>query len=166
MKSGNPAKGVKIMRIEDIKVGMKLKATERSDRRYTITNHSMNWQGVVINIGDEESNAFEARTTNCKVKGYVDSTFILDPRYFEPIEEEQPKKKIVTMNEIPLKVTCDRDTVYVIYNGKVVAKATCSPEDTFNEEFGINLALRRFCKTLPDTNEVVVKTVNKVEDFI
>lgn len=153
------------MRIEDIKVGMKLKATERSNTRYTLTNSEYGWQGVVTEV-DEENNVFKALTTKHKYKAYVKSDFILDPRYFEPIEETKPEKKIVTMNEIPLKVTRDKNTVYVIYNGKVVAKATCSPEDTFNEEFGINLALRRFCKTLPDTNEVVVKTVNKVEDFI
>lgn len=153
------------MRIEDIKVGMKLKATERSNTRYTFTNSKCGWQGVVTEV-DEENNVFKALTTKHKYKAYVKSDFILDPRYFEPIEETKPEKKIVTMNEIPLKVTRDKNTVYVIYNGKVVAKATCSPEDTFNEEFGINLALRRFCKTLPDTNEVVVKTVNKVEDFI
>ena len=153
------------MRIEDIKVGMKLKATERSNTHYTLTNSKYGWRGVVTEV-DEENNVFKAYTTNHKYKAYVGSDFILDPRYFEPIEEAKSKKKIVTMNEIPLKVARDKNTVYVIYNGKVVAKATCSPEDTFNEEFGINLALRRFCKTLPDANEVVVKTVNKVEDFI
>lgn len=153
------------MRIEDIKVGMKLKATERSNTRYTLTNSKCGWQGVVTEV-DEENNVFKAYTTKHKYKAYVKSDFVLDPRYFEPIEETKPEKKIVTMNEIPLKVTRDKDTIYVIYYGKIVAKATCAPEDTFNGEFGINLALRRFCKTLPDTNEVVVKTVNKVEDFI
>lgn len=151
------------MKFEDLKVGMKLKATKKSDTRYGITNSACEWQGTVIEV-DEENNSFRARTTNHVYKRYIGDDFILDPQYFESIGE----KKIVTMNEIPLKVTYAYNTVYVIYKGKIVAKATCNQEDTFNEEFGLNLALRRFCKTLCDENVTKKITYNtdRVEDFI
>ena len=67
-----------------------------------------------------------------------------------------------------LKVYLKKDTYYVIYKGKVVAKATCSEDDNFNDEFGLNLALRRFCKTLcnENTTKKVIYNTDKVEDFI
>lgn len=151
------------MKIKDMKVGMKLKATNKSNTRYSITNKKNEWQGVVTEI-DEKNNVFKALTINHKYKSNIGEDFILDPQYFEPIEE----KKIVAMNEIPLKVTYDRDNIYVIYKDKVVAKATCRKDDNFNEEFGLNLALRRFCKTLCDENTTkkTVYNTDKVEDFI
>lgn len=153
------------MKFEDLKIGMKLKANEKSNIHYTITNNKNEWQGVVTKI-DKKRNFFNAITTKTIDNSYINSRFSLDPKYFEPIEEEKPKKKIVTMSEIPLKVVRDRNTICVFYKDKKVAQATCSPEDTFNEEFGLNLALRRFCAGLADTNEKIVKTVDHVEDFI
>lgn len=155
------------MRIKDMKTGMKVKATKRSDARYTITDNEHEWQDIVIEV-DEKNNIFRARTTNHICKSYIGEYFILEPQYFEPIEEKQSKKKIATTNEIPLKVTYDRDNIYVIYKDKIVAKATCCKDDNFNEEFGLNLALRRFCKTLCDENTTkkTVYNTDKVEDFI
>ena len=155
------------MKIKDMKVGMKVKATKKSNTHYVATNSACEWQGIVIKV-NKEDNVFRARTTNHAFNIYIGDEFILDPKYFEPIEEKKSKKKIVTMNEIPLKVTYDHNNVYVIYKGEIRAKAICNQDDSFNEEFGLNLALLRFCKTLCDEN-ITKKTVyntDKVEDFI
>ena len=151
------------MKFEDLKVGMKVKAI---DNAYRVTNKSYQFEGEIIDI-NKKCKTFTAKTThttypNKELRLYEWND--LKAKHFEPIEE----KKIVTMNEIPLKVTYAHNTVYVIYKGKIVAKATCNQEDTFNEEFGLNLALRRFCKTLCDENTTkkVIYNTDKVEDFI
>lgn len=152
------------MKIEDLKVGAKVKANKYSNHSYNITTSENEWEGIVTYI-DKENEVFIAETTNHKYKNYIGMRYDgLDPKNFDLVEE----KKITTMNEIPLKVTRDRDTIYVIYNNKVVAKATCDKDDNYNEEFGLNLALRRFCKTLcsENTTKKVIYNTDKVEDFI
>ena len=152
------------MKFEDLKVGMKIRAI---DDYYNVTRKYNQYVGEVTNI-DEDNKAFTAKT--------IHSTFPdielrncewdkLRANHFEPISSE--KREIATVNEV-LKVIRKKDTYYVIYNGKIVAEATCSKDDTFNEEFGLNLALRRFCKTLCDENTTkkVIYNTDKVEDFI
>ena len=149
------------MKFEDLKVGMKVRAI---DNNYSITNKTNEWVGEVLSI---TCGRFTAKTISTKnnicPKGYQYDR--LRPEKFEPVVKE---KKIVAMNEIPLKVTYDRDNIYVIYKDKIVAKATCRKDDNFNEEFGLNLALRRFCKTLcnENTTKKIIYNIDKVEDFI
>lgn len=153
------------MRFEDLKVGMKIKANKKTNDAYLYTCQSKGYVGIVIDINNKEK-TFSARTIASKLDFDINSKWSdLKAEGFDPYIE---KKKITTMNEIPLKVTYDQDTVYVIYNDKVVAKATCSKDDNFNEEFGLNLALRRFCKTLcsENTTKKVIYNTDKVEDFI
>lgn len=150
------------MKFEDLKVGMRIKAI---DNDYTMTTKNREWTGFVCEICDDGT--FSARTENsCSMSDKNVLYNNLRPKHFKKIDIQ--KKKVTTMNEIPLKVTYAHNTVYVIYEGKIVAKATCNQEDTFNEEFGLNLALRRFCKTLCDENVTKKITYNtdRVEDFI
>lgn len=151
------------MKFEDLKVGMKIRAI---DNWYMITKKAYQYEGEITYINKDDE-TFAAKTTHSIYPDLELRHYIWDDlkaEHFEPIKE----KKVVTMNEIPLKVTYAHNTVYVIYKGKIVAKATCNQEDTFNEEFGLNLALRRFCKTLCDENTTkkVVYNTDKVEDFI
>lgn len=149
------------MKLENLRVGMKVRAI---DDYYLLTTKSHKWVGTVTNVFT--NGTFNARTESSvsvdKNREYV----ALRPEHFEEVATK--KKKVTTMKEIPLKVTYDRDNIYVIYKGKVVAKATCREDDNFNEEFGLNLALRRFCKTLCDENTTkkVIYNTDKVEDFI
>lgn len=153
------------MKFEDLKVGMKIRAV---DNWYAITSKNYQFEGEVTNI-DEVTKTFTAKTTHstCPERvfrnGYEWDE--LKSKHFEIIPAG--KKEIATVNEV-VKVVRKRDTYYVIYNGKTVASATCSKDDNFNEEFGINLALRRFCETLCDENTTkkVVYNTDKVEDFI
>ena len=151
------------MKITDLQIGMKVKAI---DNRYICTSKKYEQVGIVTYIG-KKTKHFNAKTliTYDPETKKNELFFALDPEHFEPVEEE---KKITTINEIPLKVTRNRDTIYIIYNGKTVAKITCSKDDTYDEEFGLNLALRRFCKTLNNSHEVVItrKKIKNVENYL
>ena len=150
------------MKFKDLKVGMKVRAI---DNEYVYTARKYQYEGEIIDI-NEDDETFTAKTTHSmssEFRHYVWDD--LRAEHFEPIPAK--KKEIATVNEV-LKVIRKKDTYYVIYNGRTVAAATCSKDDTFNEEFGLNLALRRFCKTLCDENTTkkVVYNTDKVEDFI
>lgn len=150
------------MKFRDLKVGMKVRAI---DNHYVFTAKKYQFEGVITDI-DEENATFSAQTTHSvspEFRQYLWDD--LKAEHFEIISSE--KKEIATANEV-VKVVRKKDTYYVIYNGKTVASATCSKDDNFNEEFGLNLALRRFCKTLCDENTTkkVVYNTDKVEDFI
>ena len=150
------------MKFKDLKVGMKIRAI---DNEYVYTAKRYEFEGKITDI-DKENETFTAQTTHSispEFRHYVWDD--LRAEHFEPIPAK--KKEIATVNEV-LKVVRKKDTYYVIYNGRTVAAATCSKDDNFNEEFGLNLALRRFCKTLCDENTTkkVVYNTDKVEDFI
>lgn len=150
------------MKFKDLKVGMKVRAI---DNHYVFTAKKYQFEGVITDI-DEKNETFSAQTTHSVNPGFRQYLWDdLNAGHFEIIPLE--KKEIATVNEV-VKVIRKKDTYYVIYNGKTVASATCSKDDTFNEEFGLNLALRRFCKTLCDENTTkkVVYNTDKVEDFI
>lgn len=153
------------MKFKDLKVGMKVRAI---DNHYVYTAKKYQYEGTIISI-DEDDETFTAKTTHSTHPGrfYRDGYLWddLNAEHFEIIPTE--KKEIATANEV-VKVIRKKDTYYVIYNGKTVASATCSKDDTFNEEFGLNLALRRFCKMLcnENTTKKVVYNTDKVEDFI
>ena len=150
------------MKFKDLKVGMKVRAI---DNEYVYTAKRYQFEGKITDI-NEVDETFTAQTTHSispEFRHYLWDD--LKAEHFEPIPAK--KKEIATVNEV-LKVVRKRDTYYVIYDGKTVAAATCSKDDNFNEEFGLNLALRRFCKTLCDENTTkkVVYNTDKVEDFI
>ena len=150
------------MKFEDLKVGMKIKAI---DNEYVYTAKRYQFEGKITDI-NEVDETFSAKTTHSispEFRRYVWDD--LKAEHFEIIPAK--KREIATVNEV-VKVVRKKDTYYVIYNGKTVASATCSKDDNFNEEFGLNLALRRFCKTLCDENTTkkVIYNTDKVEDFI
>ena len=150
------------MKLENLRVGMKIKAI---DDYYGLTTKSREWVGTVTKICD--NGTFIAKTESSVSMADKNRKYdCLRPEHFEEVVTK--KKEVSMMKEIPLKVINDHDNIYVFYKGKVVAKATCREDDNFNEEFGLNLALRRFCKTLCDENTTkkVVYNTDKVEDFI
>lgn len=108
------------MKFENLKVGMKIKAI---DDYYVATNKSRRWVGTVTKVRD--NGTFIAKTEHSISK--VEEGLTYDRLRPEHFEEVVTKKK-----KIPLKVTNDND-IYVIYKGKVVAKATCIKDDNFNK---------------------------------
>ena len=149
------------MNFEDLRVGMMVKAI---DNNYALTTKSRKWVGTVTKVCG--NGTFYAVTESSVSKTEKGQRYdCLRPEHFEPVSRE--KRKIDTA-DVVVKVVRVKDTYHVIYNGKTVASATCREDDNFNEEFGINLALRRFCKTLCDENTTkkVIYNTDNVEDFI
>lgn len=76
------------MKFEDLKVGMKVKATDVSQTVYNITNEEEKWVCTVIYI-DVENERFSAKTDSCDFKSVIKKDFEdLNPRYFEPVKEK------------------------------------------------------------------------------
>ena len=151
------------MMYDDLKIGMKVKAA--CDKCvYGVTNKENKWIGTVTQIyGD---GTFSAKTISC-IHGLrtAREVFVdLKPRFFEPFEEEpnaaKPQEKEL------LRVTTYNKEIKVYYKDKLIATAKCSEEDNYDEEFGLNLALRRFCKTLKDEHKVVITKTEKVDDYL
>ena len=152
------------MKIEDLKVGMKVKATGGSKTVYNITNEEEKWVGTVIYI-DVNDERFSAKTDSCDFKGAIKKSFEdLNPRYFEPVKEKPTITK--KQEKELLRVTEHNKEIKVYYKDKLITKAKCSEEDNYDEEFGLNLALRRFCKTLKDSHEVVITKTERVDDYL
>ncbi len=136
------------MKIKDVKIGMKIIGNDLANK-YIYTKKG--WVGVVECI---QGDHIFARGN------YGDMNYCLDPKAFDEYKGD----------EEVLKVYCGTNGYYVEYKGKIVSGSWCHPNDKFDEEFGLNLALRRFCKTLNDKTVVkekkIVETVIKVNDFI
>lgn len=154
------------MKFENLKVGMKIKAV-CNERVYGVTNKESKWIGTVIYI-DFDNKTFIAATDSCTDKytrkGHIFKN--LSSRFFEPVQE----KTITPMSQEKelLRVTTYNKEIKVYYKDKLIATAKCSEEDNYDEEFGLNLALRRFCKTLKNEHKVVItKTkTEKVDDYL
>lgn len=152
------------MKFEDLKVGMKIKAI-CSENVYGVTNKEKKWMGTVAYI-DFDNEAFTAKTDSCTYKYISKGRFFkgLKPRFFEPVEEEMTTTK--PQEKELLRVTECNHEIKVYYKDKLITKAKCSKEDNYDEEFGLNLALRRFCKTLKDNHEVVITKTERVDDYL
>lgn len=137
------------MKIKDVKIGMKVIGNVLADKFYLYTKKG--WVGVVECI---QGNHIFARGNSGEYN------YCLDPKAFDKYEGDK---------EV-LKVYRSANGYYVEYNGQIVAGSRCHPNDNFNEEFGLNLALRRFCKTLNDRTVVeqktVTRTILKVNDLV
>lgn len=155
------------MKFEDLKIGMKVEATG-SESVYGVTNREKKWIGIVTYI-DFDNEAFTAETDSCTniyiSKGHFFKD--LEPKYFEPVKKEKTVAPMSQEKEL-LRVTEHNKEIKVYYKDKLIAKAKCSEEDNYNEEFGLNLALRRFCKTLKNEHKVVItKTkIESVDDYL
>lgn len=153
------------MKFENLKVGMKVKAA--CDKCvYGVTNKENKWIGTVTQIYSDGT--FSAKTISC-MHGLCAAREVfvdLKPGFFEPVEEKTVEPK--PQEKELLRVTTYNKEIKVYYKDKLIATAKCSEEDNYDEEFGLNLALRRFCKTLKNEHKVVItKTkTEKVDDYL
>ena len=137
------------MKIKDVKIGMKVIGNDVAESYYLYTKKG--YIGTVEAIGD----------FYIHIRGDDDGkTFSVDPKAFDKYEKD----------EEVLKVYRSANGYYVEYNGQIVAGSRCHPSDKFDEQFGLNLALRRFCKTLNDRTVVEerkgIKKIVCIDDFI
>lgn len=137
------------MKIKDVKIGMKIIGNDLANKKYLYTKKG--WVGVVKWI--QGGHIFAKDNSR-------EYNYCLEPKAFDKYEGD----------EEVLKVYRSANGYYVEYNGQIVAGSRCHPNDKFNEEFGLNLALRRFCKTLNDRTVIeqktVTRTILKVNDLV
>lgn len=128
------------MEIKDVKIGMKVIGNDLADIAYLYTKKG--WIGTVEAIRGDSIYVGD---------GIHNGNYRVNPKAFDKYEGE----------EEVLKVYRVADGYYVEYKGQMVTGSFCHPNDKFNEQFGLNLALRRFCKTLNDRTVVEQKTVTR-----
>lgn len=137
------------MKIKDVKIGMKVIGNDLANKLYRYTKKG--WIGTVESIQD---NFIYVTGDNDIVNWRV---------LAKAVDKYEGDEEVLTVYR-------GTNGYYVIYNGQIVAGSRCHPHDKFNEEFGLNLALRRFCKTLNDKavveQKTVTRTILKVNDFI
>lgn len=142
------------MTIADLQVGMEVRAI---DNHYGITAKNEGWVGKVTYIS-QKNNTFCADTIklNGKTSDFDEvykRFYGLNPSHFERVD-----------GETLLRVYRNNNNIQVYYRDKLIAEAKCSKDDTYEEEFGLNLALRRACKKLKDKH-IITKT-ESVEDYL
>lgn len=147
------------MEKKDLKVGMKVKAI---DNFYGVTNKGRNWIGKVVGF-NYDNTRFIAETIKVDGLNSIKTFRGLDSAHFAAYDEQ--KEELAKARTI-LRVTERDGKIKVYYKDKLIAEARCSEDDTYDEEFGLNLALRRACKTLNNQHEIIIKHTENVEDFL
>ena len=147
------------MKIKDLKIGMKVKAI---DNFYGVTNKANGWVGEVVGF-NHDNTRFIAKTIKIKELNSIMTFQGLNPAHFTVYNEqkEEPDKARTI-----LQVTEHNGKIKVWYKDAIIAEAKCSEDDIYDEEFGLNLALRRACETLNNQHEIIIKHTENVEDFL
>ena len=129
------------------KVGDIIKANEKSNSEYSITNQENNWTGKIISVRKYG----EILVKTLMPKEYEGREYTVEEEFFDLVDGNQIQKHIVNKNT----------AVVILQDGrKGVAK--CSPDDKFNLAFGTALAVARAygdketeAKLLSEPNEPV-----------
>lgn len=150
------------MKIEDARIGMKVKLNKNAPYDFFVIGERSGWIGQITGVG----NTFITVTTLLTDGSYGKKFTMVEPKYFKKARENSKSD----IEYVSLRVVRVGKQYGVIYEGVLVASARCGEKDKFNAEFGLNLALRRFCKKLCDKNIVtqkkVVETIINVDDLI
>ena len=110
------------------KVGEIIKANEKSNSEYSITNQENNWTGKIMSVRKYG----EILVKTLMPKEYKGREYTVEEKYFDLVEDKQNITHIVNKNAVIVKLVDGR---------KGVAK--CSPDDKFNLAFGTALAVAR-----------------------
>lgn len=150
------------MKIEDARIGMKVRLNKNAPHDFFVIGEKSGWIGQITGVGDTFISVMTLLTDGSYGKKFT----MVEPKYFKKARKNSKSD----MEYVSLRVVRVGKQYGVIYEGALVASARCGEKDKFNAEFGLNLALRRFCKKLCNKNTVtqkkVVETVINVEDLI
>lgn len=150
------------MDIKNAKVGMRVRLKKNAPNGFLLAAEKSCWVGEITWVGD----TFISVATVLTNGGYGKKFTMVEPRHFKKAKKNS-KSDIEYIN---LKVVRFGKQYEVLYKGVLEATACCGEKDEFNAEFGLNLALRRFCKTLKSTTVIEEKEVRKktysIEYFI
>lgn len=148
------------MKIEDARIGMKVRLNKNAPHEFFVIGERSNWIGQITGVG----NTFITVTTILADGSHGQKFTMVEPKYFKKAKKNSKSD----IEYVSLKVVRVGKHYGVFYKGLLEATACCGEKDKFNAEFGLNLALRRFCNKLCDKNIVkeVVEMVINVEDLI
>lgn len=148
-----------------LEVGDTVKAV--NECYYGITNSYYHWVGRITKV-DESRGLFDAVTVSIGDNPYKTRKGDV----FNNLENKDSLFTIIGTKAIstPKKdntILCAKrrgNRIFIEYRGKVIASSGCDEHDKFDEEFGLNLALRRACNKLKDTHEIT--DIESVEDYL
>lgn len=150
------------MKIEDARIGMKVRLNKNAPHDFFVIGEKSGWIGQITGVGD----TFISVTTLLTDGSHGKKFTMVEPKYFKKAKKNSKSD----IEYVSLKVVRVGKHYGVFYKGLLEATACCGEKDKFNAEFGLNLALRRFCNKLCDKNIVtqkkVVEMVINVEDLV
>lgn len=110
------------------------------------------------------------RPTDLFINGtydYVYPSCLLDPANFHKFSmSDALHSKLITRPQTPdykldFEVRREKNELSAYYHGIKLTTVRCHPDDTYDEEFGLHLLLRRACLKLKDEH-TVVETVEEL----
>ncbi len=177
------------MKFEDCKIGdiVTLKSDEiktcdccgnttsyiTSTKKFIITGLNYGTQTVdvtqIISLVTETASVsrtgFKFVFPSCLIPSCLTTTEImLNAKFDLKYLEQNPFKDKIWKpdNKLDFEVRREKNKLSVYYHGVKLATVKCHPDDAYDEEFGLNLLLRRVCLKLKDEHTVV----EKVEEFL
>lgn len=135
------------------KVGDIIRANEKSNDIYGVTNQKNGWTGKVIKI--KRGKLFEAETiTPYQKKGITyGDPFPLNEEYFDLLDGNEIRKQIA-----------DEDAVVIILEDGRKGIAKCNPTDKFNLAFGTALAVARAYGDKETEAKLLAEPVKEVKE--
>ena len=124
------------------KVGDRVRANQRSNGQYTITNERNKWEGIVTEV--RSSDFFVARCGD-------DIHFTLRDEYFDLVDTDSENKSANGCEQKIIITSDGKTTTAKLIEGKnTIKKATakCSPDDIFDFIVGAELAFQRLVANL------------------
>lgn len=98
------------MKIEDVKLGMKVRANEKSNERYNITTEENSCEGEVVELTGSK---MKITVTGMKAGVfYIGHRFDVEPAYFDAIGEQDENKETLAEEELKqnFMLSCIEDT--------------------------------------------------------
>lgn len=114
------------MRHEDLKVGMLVKANEKSNARYCYTNQRKGCKGIVKRINDSD---FELEITEHENSLEIGVTYDVKAEYFDIVEESTGMK--IELKEEVKELDFTYGDLLVFENGKKVLVMSDSYDDDY-----------------------------------
>lgn len=97
------------MKIEDVKLGMKVRANEKSNERYNFTTEKNGCEGEVVAL---TGNKMKITVTGMKAGVCIGKRYDVEPAYFDAIGEEDENKETLAEEELKqtFMLSCIEDT--------------------------------------------------------
>ena len=148
------------MKFEDCKIGQTVMANESSRDLYVYTCIEKGYKGKIINIDkDYHMIAVKDHNSTERIGAKGEYGFWIEPEHVDLMFNSCTAEQIENF-----KCCRDGNKIIITYKDELLATAKCNPNDEFDEEFGIALALTRALKKMKTTRKIVI--TESVEDYV